>query len=697
MTPIATVDDLIQALLEAQDATTPVTLTLTSAEYDLSSSTFEPDERFGYEHMQCALPYITKNITIDIDSNPALQSVKIYQENPMFRHLYVAQGASLNLNHLELAYGDVGSYDTGGGAIYNDGTLTVRNCVFHDNKSNYGGAIVNTHGHTDIFNCDFFDNEADWGGALYNASVASGCVMTVTDSRIANNKSLQSWGVGGGITNFGTLTMTHCMIRGNEAVSGGGIANWAADAQINIQYSHIRLNTGYNYGGGLVNQAGSLNVNCSTVVDNISPNGSEAYRNGGVFLMDKVSLPNSYSSSQVPAGVGVTNVRPYWKPEFVMERQVSTKKLVPTYLYDTDQRKQLSKFAVQASRNNFDGFATSLTGNVLGTGTEQTTDHDTSSVGGRIKYSFANVLRHRSYTDPLQNKTGSSIFVSEMLYLGGAIPMVKSTDGTASCPGSLSPAVDNGWRACIDQNGRADNTTEVWKNHNQIVNYFAAIGNDYDEEIQDYTAATVTFTDFNGDNMLNMTANAGTLNLSVGNLADFREKMYAIFQRSDLEDIQTGDYIFLNLGQDSVTHGLLIVGWGPAVECPQGLNSLEVGFANPTHTQGEYQVMRKAGTVPYVVDLAYSYNEGEDKTGWLEDPRPRPFYCTAVIIAPSNTVQMDPVLSRLGSFATLASYLEKLRNQYQRFPTQSNQNPDWRFVHIPKKLPATNGVLLTCV
>lgn len=705
---IATVDQLIEALLAAQEATEPVTLLLTSENYDLSSSSIERDERFGSGLLESALPHITKNVTIDIAANPELQNVRVYQESPVYRLFYVAEGASLTLKHLELAYGDVGALDTGGGAIFNDGTLTVQNCQLHNNKSNYGGAILNMHGQTNISNCDIFDNEADWGGGLYNSSVANGCIMTVTDSRIAHNLSCQTWAVGGGIANFGALTVIHCMITRNEASKGGGIANWATDAQATIQYSHITYNDGSNSGGGILNDTGFLQVDCSTLVKNTSPLGKQVNKTNGSLILGKVSLPDGYTTADVPAGITVTSYRPYWIPEFIMERQVSTKKLIPTYLYDTDQRKQLSKFAVQAAQHNFDTFATTLSGNNLGSGTEQTSDHDTSSVGGRIKYSVANVLSHISSSSATQNSTGSSTFVSEMLNLGGAIPMVKAIDGDAACPGSFTdPVIDNGWRACIDANGRANSATEVWKSHDQIVNYFEAVRDDYnydEEEAQNnYSAAVLTFAAVNGDHRLNLTTFAGTLDTQVGTLQQFQDKLYTIFNdREDLAVIQTGDYVFLNLGQQGVTHGLLIVGWGPAVECPKGLNSPEVGFADPYRTTGEYQVSRKAGTVPYVVDLAYSYNSAEDKTGWFEDPRPRPFYCTAVLIGvtdPDNTDQMNPVLSRLGSFSTFADYMAKLRNRYQPFRIAPDDvlNPNWKFVHIPNKVPATNGVLLACV
>lgn len=106
MTNISTVDALVQALWDAQDATEPVSLILTSVSYDLSSSSFERDERFGSGLTESCLPHITTDVTIDVDT-PFDFSV-LYQDNPMYRLFYVVETGRLTLSHLKLRSGDVG-------------------------------------------------------------------------------------------------------------------------------------------------------------------------------------------------------------------------------------------------------------------------------------------------------------------------------------------------------------------------------------------------------------------------------------------------------------------------------------------------------------------------------------------------------------------------------------------------------------
>ncbi len=101
--------------------------------------------------------------------------------------------------------------DDRGGGIANKGTLTMT-----------GGAITNNTSH---------DHEGPrGGGGLFNHSGATATLTGVT----FNGNRVTSTG-GGGICNYGTLTLDSCTITGNSCImSGGGI--WqGADATLNLQ------------------------------------------------------------------------------------------------------------------------------------------------------------------------------------------------------------------------------------------------------------------------------------------------------------------------------------------------------------------------------------------------------------------------------------------------------------------------------
>ncbi len=240
MATAATVNELVTALLNAQTATSPVTITLTGTSYDMTTSTIPRDNRFGTGGTASGWPHITKDVTILATSSIPL----LTRSGVQYRHFFVVQGAKLTLKSVALGYGSVGNFDTGGGAIYTEGTVTLQHCKLFNNSSVYGGAIMNSRGSVDISNCDIYQNVAQWGGGLWNGGTANNCVMNITDTRIAYNHALSGYRHGGGIVNFGTLSVKHCMITGNTAAKGGGIANWDIGAQATIQKSHITINTG---------------------------------------------------------------------------------------------------------------------------------------------------------------------------------------------------------------------------------------------------------------------------------------------------------------------------------------------------------------------------------------------------------------------------------------------------------------------
>ncbi|MCH8527946.1 MAG: MBG domain-containing protein [Kiritimatiellae bacterium] len=64
-----------------------------------------------------------------------------------------------------------------GGAVYNDGMLTVINCAFSDNNATFGGGIAND-GVTMIVNSTFVENGAFQGGALH--SIGNSLLLHIT-------------------------------------------------------------------------------------------------------------------------------------------------------------------------------------------------------------------------------------------------------------------------------------------------------------------------------------------------------------------------------------------------------------------------------------------------------------------------------------------------------------------------------------
>lgn len=132
----------------------------------------------------------------------------------------------------------------GGGAIYNVGNLTLRDCVITDNTAFNGGGIFNADGIVTIEDCEIRNNEAMGkdcpaddceganGGGIVNGfasmEVSVPPELVVIRAVFEGNRSLADAdggkrGYGGGaIYNFRTMTIEDSTFRDNTSCSDGG-------------------------------------------------------------------------------------------------------------------------------------------------------------------------------------------------------------------------------------------------------------------------------------------------------------------------------------------------------------------------------------------------------------------------------------------------------------------------------------------
>ncbi len=160
-----------------------------------------------------------------------------------------------------------------GGAILNDGDLTLRNSKVTSSEADYGGAIFN-FGTLTVVDSTFSDNTANNGGAIFSEGTA-----TIERSTLNNNTAAMN---GGAIANGNQLTLRNVTISGNTAnENGGGIENSAALTVINSTIVNNRANAdglgnevANGDGGGILTNAGidstpsSLTIHNSIVANN---------------------------------------------------------------------------------------------------------------------------------------------------------------------------------------------------------------------------------------------------------------------------------------------------------------------------------------------------------------------------------------------------------------------------------------------
>ena len=122
----------------------------------------------------------------------------------------------------------------------------------------------------------------DGNQAIEVLSISQGVTVGISGMTIENAKA----SYGGGIYNFGRLTLTDCMVSRNSATYyGGGILNYG---QLLLANSTVSGNSSAYYGGGIFSY-GTLILANSTVSGN-----STTYYGAGIFSSDgTVSLTNS--------------------------------------------------------------------------------------------------------------------------------------------------------------------------------------------------------------------------------------------------------------------------------------------------------------------------------------------------------------------------------------------------------------------
>ncbi len=251
-----------------------------------------------------ALPIITGDLTIDGSGQTVTLS-----GNDLVRGLRIGAGVSATLRHLTIAHaktaGDVG------GAVQNQGTLTVEDCTFSNNWALNGGAIQST-GVLHVTDSTFLDNTAfELGGAIY----AFNSTLTVYGSTFSGNQSTTSGGGGialyqstgmvlavvanstfsantagsdgGGIWNYyGTLTLVNSTLSGNGATSaGGGLNDYGGTTHVkNTILANSTSGLDCDSALGLATSLNNLFETgdlCGTSVSSADPNLGALANNGG--------------------------------------------------------------------------------------------------------------------------------------------------------------------------------------------------------------------------------------------------------------------------------------------------------------------------------------------------------------------------------------------------------------------------------
>lgn len=271
--------------------------------------------RCTYE-LTAALPAISQDLTIRGNSSTIERSYR--PGTPAFSILTVNPGADLVISDLNFRNG--GSAGSGpppadtsaGGAIDNNGNLTVTGGNFTGSSASDGGAILNGAGRLKVRDAVFAANSAVNGGAIENngtmvlsrsavagntASSLGGGVATAGDATVADGSFTgNTASAGGGMWTTVAATVTGTVFRVNKAGAGGGIFN---DSSMTLAASHLVSNTAAGSGGGLYNDLFG-----AATVTGTSFGGNHALFGGGIDNEDVATLSGSHLYGNFARHVG---------------------------------------------------------------------------------------------------------------------------------------------------------------------------------------------------------------------------------------------------------------------------------------------------------------------------------------------------------------------------------------------------------
>ena len=233
------------------------------------------------------------------------------------RVLRLDAGVTASVSGVRLTGGAVGD---AGGAIYNQGNLTLSHTIISNNLASAGGGIYNSYGSLMLFDAVLDGNAAGTGsgGGIYNL----GGTVTIADTTFSANTAALS---GGGVYNdHGTLTVTDSALEGNVANSnGGGIGN--SNGDLTLTSTRFVRNVSTNNGGGLYNDStAGVAIASSTFNGNLSGNdgggfynaaaeatvvnsafvGNSAGEHGGAIYSDDALLLTNSTITHNEAGIG---------------------------------------------------------------------------------------------------------------------------------------------------------------------------------------------------------------------------------------------------------------------------------------------------------------------------------------------------------------------------------------------------------
>ena len=193
-----------------------------------------------------------------------------------------------------------GGNNFSGGAVYNDGVLTLTGCTVTSNRSDYlCGGVYNYGGTLTMTGCIVSENSAGYGGGgVYNNAGH----LEMTDCQIRNN-------TGGGIFGFaGSTALSGCTVTGNSASSGAGIS--ASSGSVSLTACVVSDNRAEGDGAGISIYNGTLTLsNCALFGNRAGTQGGGIYAGASEITIEYTTIAGNRAADGGGAAAGTGSLR----------------------------------------------------------------------------------------------------------------------------------------------------------------------------------------------------------------------------------------------------------------------------------------------------------------------------------------------------------------------------------------------------
>ena len=282
--------------------------------------------------------YVGNGTPITISKNISIYGFKsqntVLDGNDKSNIFVVSKNVNVNIIGIDFVHGF--KDNEYGGAITNDGKLTifnstfshnqafggsissssgsqltVYNTVFKDNKASNGAGIYNYQGKLAIYNSTFIFNDCNEGAGIYN--LYAPCL--IYNSTFMNNTAVRGGGVynnkgnmkiynstfcynyvehlGGGIKSFGDCEVHDSLIKNNTAFQGGGL--FVSQNTMKVDNCLVEDNIACEGAGFFADVRATLNIKNTRIINNsatIDGGGINVYQ-GYLTLSDSTLINNT--------------------------------------------------------------------------------------------------------------------------------------------------------------------------------------------------------------------------------------------------------------------------------------------------------------------------------------------------------------------------------------------------------------------